>query len=233
MAVRQIVDIIENIVSQLNHTFLIDSVTDLTGSYRLDSDNTYYCTKLNTVTIGGLDYTIIDVDFNVSITVQPLNHAGNPLAETSFELSSPSFFHGTVNSTDPEILKAIVSGVSTYPIVYLNEVLREQMVADPESSIERFSPIRIFFLDISNYADNLNKDFLDDVLKPLSNIESKFYDVIDKDANIGLIEADWDRINLPRFARVGENGETELIFSEELSGLELGITIPIKKCCDC
>ena len=234
MAVRQIVDIFEAIVERLDYTIAIDSVIDNgDGTYTINCENTYYCTKLNTITIDGFDYRIDNFIFNESITVSPVNHSNNPLLSTEIYLSAPTFFFGTVNSTDREITRAISLGLNDYPIVYFNEILREKFVSDPLSNVERIAPIRIFFLDIANYSDNLNKDFLDDVLKPLSNIEAKFYDELKKDANIGRINTDWDRINIPRFARTGENGETELIFSEELSGLELSIQIPIKKDCEC
>lgn len=233
MAVRQIVDIFEAIVERLDYTLLIESVVDNGGSYTITTSNTYYCTKLNTVTIDGSDYRIIDFVFNESITVETVGHTDNPLLSTEIYLPAPTFFFGTVNSTDREITRAISLGQNDYPIVYFNEILREKFISDPLSSIERTAPIRIFFLDIANYSDNLNKDFMEDVLKPLSNIEEKFYSEMGKDKNIGRISTDWDRVNIPRFARTGENGELELIFSAELSGLELAIQIPIKKDCEC
>ena len=234
MAIRQIVDIISNIVSQLNYTFVIDSVVDNgNGTYTLASENTYYCSKYNKVTIGGLVYKIEGIVFNVSITVRPFGHSGDPLLETSFELPAPAFFHGTVNSANTEITKSIEIGLETYPIVYLNEILRERFVADELSSLERTSPIKLYFLGLTSYGDNLNPDFLEEILKPMSNVETKFFEVLNKDTNIGLLTDDWTRTNIPRFARTNENGETELIFSEQLSGLEIEITIPINKCCDC
>ena len=231
IAIRQIVDIIETIINKLDYTFIISSVLNNgDGTYTLFSTNTYYCSKYHTVTIGGNEYTTESIIFNESITVKPFGHNNDPLLEKSFYLPSPAFFHGTVVSANEEITKTIQIGKETYPIVYLNNSPKERFVADELSVLERYSPIKLYFLGLTSYGDNLNPDFLTEILKPLSNVEAKFFEELKKSNNIGLLTDDWGRLNIPRFARENENGETELIFSAQLSGLELDITIPVNKC---
>lgn len=227
MAIIQIVDVIEALVAKLDFTIEITSNTDNGGgNHILEMVNTYYNTKRNTVTIGGNDYTITAVNFNKSITVEPINHT-IPITVTSFVLPAPTYFHGTVISTDIEITR---TKTKKYPLVYLNELIKETNIADRTSAIKKNSKVTIFFLDIASYTKNLNKDFLNDVIKPLSNVLEKFIDIVKKEKGIGKITVDWDTTNIPRFARQDINGETKSIFGEELSGIELIITLPLVNC---
>ncbi len=234
MAVRQIVDIVGALVAQLGFTITItNNVDNGGGNHVLSMDNTYYLTKLKVVIIGGLEYTIGEEDtdfiFNKAITVSPVGHT-TPITADTFDLPAPLYFHGTVNSTEKEVLLEMEAKPDSYPIVYLFEHIKENFILDKTQQLERESPIQLFFLDISNYADNLNASFLQDVLKPLSNIETKWFELLRKERGIGQLTGTYDRMNLPRFARFNSNGETELVFEEELTALEIDITLPIKKC---
>ena len=233
MAIVQIVDIIENIVSKLTYTVIISSNTDNgAGKHVLFTSNTYYCTKTNKVTIGGVVYKITNVDFNVSITVEPVNHTTSIVA-TSFDLKAPTFFHGTVYSTDKEILLDTERNRDVYPIVYLYESLKETVIHDKTDPSERIVPIRLFLLDLSKWNNNLNAYFLTDVLKPLSNVESKLFEQIAKSKVLEELSDNGSRENIARFGVTDQYGVTKVIFSEELSGIELNMNIPITRNCKC
>lgn len=230
MAKRQIVDIVEALISQLGFTIKItNNVDNGGGNHVLSMSNTYYLTKLKEIVIDGFDYEVTDFVFNESITVKPIANTNTITVET-FDLPAPLFFHGTVKSTDVEVGKEVEKNKDTFPIVYLFENIKETFISDKSQLLERTSPIQLFFLDMSNYDDNLNKDFLEEVLKPLSNLEEEFFKVLEKEKGIAKLTSDYDRMNLAKFARTDTNGETLLIFSQELSGIELDLTLPILKC---
>ena len=230
MAIIQIVDIVKNLVSQLGCVITLTSNVDNGGgNHVLTMANTYFLTKLKVFESGGNTYKVTDFVFNQSITIEPVGHTA-PLTETTITLPAPLFFHGTVKSTDKEVIKAMQDCDNSYPIVYLFENIQETFISDKLNPLERTSTIQLFILDIANYADNLNTDFLEDVLKPLSNVECKLFEVLAKEKGIAKITADYSRTNLARFARTSIDGETDLIFCAELSGIELNLTLPIKKC---
>lgn len=229
-AIRQITDIVAALIAQLEFTIEITAnVDNLNGNHVLSMDNTYYLTKLKTVEIGGFNYTVDSFVFNESITVSPIGHS-ETIMVVEFVLPAPLFFFGTVKSTDEELKETMEVTPDAYPVVYLYEIIKEKMFVDATFDLERESPIQLFFLDIANYEDNINKDFVEDVLKPLSNLEARFFELLKKEKGIGKLRHDYDRINLARFARTTREGEEKLIFSEELSGLEIDIILPIKKC---
>ncbi len=231
MALKQVVDIVGDVVAQLGFTITITSNDDLGGGkHQLFMKNTYYLTKEKGVTIGGNDYIVVDLDFNVSITVEPVGHT-NPIVVTTFDLDAPVYFHGTVKSTDTELKLFMEQNVDSYPVAYLFENIREIKPLDKLNPPDRTAAIQLFFLDISDYANNLNEDFVKDVSKPLSNIETKFFEVLRKDKSIGKLTGTYTGGNLSRFARFDSNGNTELVFSEELTALEIAITLPIKEKC--
>jgi hypothetical protein len=230
MAVRQITDIIGELVAKLDFDIVITSNTDNGGgNHVLECDNTYYLTKKKVILIDSFPYEVTDFDFNISFTVKPLGHT-NPVTVSTFNLPAPLYFFGSVISTDIEIKRTMEAADGTYPIVYLFENIKETFFLDRTLQYERDSPIQLFFLDVSNYRDNLNEDFKNEVLKPLSNLEAKFFEVLRSSKGIGKLTNEYQRMNLARFARTNQDGETDLIFSEELTGIEIDITIPIKKC---
>ena len=231
MAIRQIVDIVKSIVEQLGFAITITSNTDLGGGkHKLFMSNTYYLTKKKGIKIDGNEYIVLDFKFNEFITINPVGHT-NPVTVDTFDLDAPIFFHGTVSETDREVVLFMLENPDSYPIAYLFENIRETISLDRLNPVDRTAPIQLFLLDIANYADNLSEDYLEDVLKPLSNIETKFLEVIRKDKTIGKLTGTYNRGNLSKFARFDNNGATKLVFSEELTALEIGITLPIRKKC--
>ena len=233
MAIAQVVDIVENIVSNLNYTVVITSNVSLGGGlYQVFTKNTYYCVKLKKIIIDGNLYQVSSVDFNVSVTFEAIGHS-NPITVLSFDLTAPKFFHGTVYSTDKEIQLDSELNPDIFPIIYLFETINEQVNFDKTEPSEREVPIKLFILDSSNWEDNLNKEFLDDSLRPLSNVEEKWFEEVAKSRLLETLSGTGLRKNISRFAILDANGETKTIFSEKLSGIELNLTLPITRNCKC
>lgn len=231
MAIRQIVDIVGDIISKLNFTVVITgNVDNGGGNHVLSMDNTYYLRKKKRIDIGGSEYVVTDFVFNQSITVKPSGHT-TPIVVDSFELPAPLFFHGTVISTEREVILTMEKGPSKYPIVYLYENIKERFSGPKSKYLERESSIQLFFIDMYNKDNQLNDTLLDGTLRPLSNLDAQFLIEIRKSGNgIAKLTDDYDRMNLARFAITNFQGETKRIFNEYLSGVQLDITLPIKKC---
>lgn len=231
MAIKQIVDIVGDLVAKLGFTIIITSNTDNgQGKHQLFMDNTYYLTVTKIIEIDGSDYRVTAVDFNKSINVESI---GTPvtITVTTFDLPAPLFFHGTIVSTEREVLATSESKPSSYPIVYLLEEISEEFENRKSMLLERKSSITLFFLTMYDpETTSLNPDLLQDILKPISNLDEQFMDVLRKEPGIEQLEGTRRRTNIPRFAITSRKGEEEKIFNENLSGVRLEITLPIKKC---
>ena len=230
MAIRQIVDIVGALIAKLNFTITITSITGTLGVHELFMANTYYMTVTKIIEIDGNKYRVTAVDFNKSINVEPIGHS-IPITATTFELSAPLFFHGTIKSTDVEIKATTESQPSTYPIVYLLEEIEEEFENRKSMLLERNSTITLFFLTrYDPEKKSLNPNLLQDILKPLSNLDGEFIEVLEKERGIAQLEGTRRRTNIARFAFTSRSGEEENIFSDYLSGVRLIITLPIIKC---
>jgi len=234
MAIKQIVDIVEEMVENLNHTFVITSNTNLGGGkHKLFTDNTYYLRNAKGVSIGGLDYTVKIVDFNKSINVEPVGHA-SAISVDSFELPAPKFFHGTIKSAEREVLATMESTPSGYPIAYLFEEIVENLDNNVLALVKKNVPIELFFLDIFDpTAKSLNPDLLQNTIKPQSNVTEKFIDrlLTRKVKGIGKLTGTTTSTNVPRFAITNREGEESKIFNENLGGIRVQMTLPVLKNC--
>lgn len=233
MAYKQLVDIVEDAVALLGHTFVIQSsIINLDGTQTLTTTNTYYLNPGKKFAIGSDQYIVKSFVWNESVTVQKQGTAPDIIV-TSFELPAPIFKAGTVRSTDPEVSQEYLKTVDTNrPLVYLFEPIEETVVRGNTRVGEREVPIILFIIDFSNYDDNLNEDFNQDAIKPLSNIECKWFDLSERSqlGDIKPFTSNVRRMNHNRFARTDQNGELKLIFSQQFSAIQLQMTLNIKKC---
>jgi len=231
MAIKQIVDIVGALIAKLGFTITITSNVDNgSGKHELFMDNTYYLTVDKLIEIDSNKYRVTEVIFNTSIKVKPDGHQ-LPIIVTTFELPAPLFFHGTIKSTEREISATTESQPSTYPIVYLLEEIEEEFENRKSVLLERNSTITLFFLTrYDPEKKSLNPNLLQDILKPLSNLDGEFIEVLEKERGIAQLEGTRRRTNIARFAFTNRAGEEEYIFSDYLSGVRLIITLPIKKC---
>ena len=232
MALKHIADIVKGLVDKLDHDFIITTNTDMGGGvHKLFTTNTYYLTELKVIEIAGLNYRVTELKFNEYVVVEPVGHTTSIIVD-SFNLPAPDFFHGTVKTVDNEVQLFMEQNPNKYPIVYLFRYITERIPLDPVSPGNRESPVRLFILDQSNYDDYLNEDFKEKVEKPLMNVEAKLFEVIKKDTGIGRLSGFYDRTDLTRFARFTNDGNIELVFSENLTALDLNIPLRIKESCE-
>lgn len=233
MAYKQIVDIVGEAVGLLGHTFVIkSSIINVDGTQTLTTDNTYYLNPGKKFAIGSDQYVVQSFVWNESVTVQKQGTAPD-ITATSFDLPAPIYKAGTVRSTDPEVSEEYKQAVETNrPLIYLFEPIEETVVRGNTRVGEREVPIILFLIDFSNYADNINEDFNRNAIKPLSNIECKWFELSERSqlGDIKPFTSNVRRMNHNRFARTDQNGELKLIFSQEFSAIQLQIILNIKKC---
>jgi len=103
---------------------------------------------------------------------------------------------------------------------------------DQTSNIERRSDIRVFFLDDNNPEQFDNVDYRQKVVSPMIALKDEFLRVINSNVlfeNYGSCRTR----PITRFGNEDEKGSIENILDENLSGVELRITLPINKSGNC
>lgn len=217
-------DLLVPIFESIDKTFTIDNIIDNGGgSYTLESCNTLWVTIGYTVTIDSIDYTVTTIVPDESITI---SGSTLPTAE-SFEVYDPFFRHGTLMATRAE-LAAEPNQLEKYPMIFMHEKTSERFNHDEELSIERESRCKFYALVPCDIVDWIITDHDLYAIRPMRNLMNAFLTAIREATNVhdeGLIESEWMDEN--KFGvYVQSSGMTKAIFSDNLSGTGLDLTIP-------
>lgn len=227
------VDFIEGIVSNMTPTIEIDSVVDNgNNTQTLSICNTYWIRKHLVLTIDGTEYSVSSFIKNTSVTI-PFNLVTQPLVTaSSFTLQAPFYFHGSPISANNEW------GIKTdealkYPLIYLVESISESFY-DRNSSKEKDSPLRIFFLDsFANNDDEVDAHYTN-VVVPLNSMTLKFVELLNANASIDPFEyVKTNRVKVG--VETTNKGNTSQIFGDPLDGVEFVSTVTFNRGfpCDC
>lgn len=223
------VNIIKDIVNSISATVYI-SLADNNGdgTFTLFSDNTWWLSKDDIITIGVDEYRVNSFEQNVSFTITPTGTGVLPTA-TSFDLQAPTYIHGTLKMAKHEV-DAIKGKMGLVPFIYLYEVLRDKKTTNPATAIDRETTLRIFFLNTSSFKDMLTEDVYLNILDPLQTMFDLFITKI-KASKYFTDNMDYDNIPLVNFSE--EGNQQKSIFDVNLSGIELRLDAEIRKDLGC
>lgn len=179
---------------------------------------------------------IISVENNNSIIVK----FENTLVGTfdSFDIPAPSFVHGTMPMANIEVKNA----ECPMPLVYLFELFTQKFGRKEDVNNYISENLRIFFLDdYPNSNEWLTEDHYENVIYPMQNLA--FFVLENLKNDIQRIDKDFIENNTYKLInRVktgvfkGTKGNEKSFFTRNLSGVELNLSIAVKKdpnCCDC
>lgn len=219
------VDIIESIVGMLTFDFVITSVTDnLDGTYTLTTCDTYHLQPNFTITIDSVDYTIVSVTRNTNIVI-----SGDTLPTAdSFEIYTPHFFHGTPVKSSNEISQISIPQ-DRVPLAYFAEEFQENYYGKGHA-LDREVPVRIFFLTESNDRDWNTGAFHANAVNPMRELALQFVEKCISSTYFGNMKDTEFNISTRQRVAVTSEGKGKKDFANQsLSGVELNITLPIKK----
>lgn len=227
---EDIIQFIKSIVTGLDLTLTIDSVTDnLDGTFDILMCDTGHLQPLFDITIGGNTYTIIDfISGGIKVS------GTQAITATSFVQYTPYFFHGTVRATQAELAN-IIDANSKTPMVYFYEVISERFIEDNDNILERESKIRLFFLTQADFTNWQTIDYHENAIQPMRRLMERFIDKLKAHPRVQEI-TDYTVINQNKFGVfINDKGFEKAIFAENLSGCELNIDLEILKtdACDC
>jgi len=228
-----LVDVVQSIINQISLDVEINNVVD---------DKLYVCsstahlTITKIVQINGLDYTIVDFEFNNWIQVTPFGHSTPVPIDTKVVIApSITFLHGDPYSTNAEYLQLSTQTLEKTPIIWLLESYNFQDLPR-DSSIDLSFDARLFFLDW--YSQRyLNKDHNNNAIKPMQNLQKAFIDVINNDFNFKTLET-VSTVVRPRFGvQVKSEGNEpqpkQKIIDEDLSGIDSKMKIEVYDVSSC
>lgn len=222
------VDIIEELVEGFNPTTQITGVVDNGGgSYTITVCNTLNIREKSPFKVDGNSYTAKSVNTKTKEITYTTVVA--PSVNDVVEGSVPFYFHGTPMATGSEITR-ILNSVNKLPMIYLLEIITDIKDNTPDSIIDRRSNVLLFFLDEANFGDWDTDQHYSEAIVPMMNYAELFVKYLENNSNIGVI----DSYELTYHAKFGLNiktngGHVQNLFPDKLSGVQLSITLPIRK----
>jgi hypothetical protein len=220
-----VVDVIEQFIENLNYEIKIlnisyDNITNITTFYvsnylYVRDDLSLIIDNTNEEKIRSVDYTLktimVDNDYTTA---------------KNLKITPPYFLHGTPYATNKELNK-----LTKYPIVYLLEILKEQIPTNVDSAFETIPTVRLFFLDEANFKSWDTNQLYSNVVTPQRNFCDYVFANIKNSKLFGLPS----NVEITSYAKFGQyldnKGSVNSLFDKTLSGVELKIDLPIFKKC--
>ena len=227
---RDIYDIVqEEIFNKIDVNVTVESVTSLSNNRQiLTLCRNKWARVGNYLTdIDNKQWKIESIAENGDITVIKPTGATNIVKRNVLSLKNPIYLFGTQITANNEYLMKGNDVRTKLPIVWLVESIREQEFTF-KSQTERKSDVKFYFLDDNNPKQYLSKDYRKNVVTPMIGLKDEVIRVI----NTNLVFDDIDSYNtrpITRFGNEDEKGYFANILDENLSGVELTITLPILK----
>jgi hypothetical protein len=192
---------------------------------------TYWLDTVESIDISATIYTVEEVVNDVSITI---NATSTPVNNV-ITIPNPFFYSGTIVQTNEELAQDDKNVGDRTPMAYLFRDINDTFLP-PDSAIERETPIRLFFLNEENFEDFTSEVNSEEVLEPMRQMAYYFVEhVLERSKLIGKIDEDYSIRDYSKFGTENASGYTNNIFNDKYSGVELNITLPIKKdyTCEC
>lgn len=229
---QETVDIIKDLVTLLVTELTGDGawVDNSDGTFTMPLCRTYWLKAQDTITIDSVEYEVIDVVRDTSVTVNATS-APNGL---TFFLDAPSFYHGTIIQTNQELSQDSKDVSERSPMAYLLRDLEETFFND-ENLLDRETNIRLFFLHDTNFQDYTTELADEETLEPMRSMAYFFVEEVLKKSKLIARFDDYTIRDYLRFGRENASGYTDNIFNDNFSGVELSVTLPIKQKypCEC
>lgn len=233
---RDIYDLVqEEIFDKINLSVKVVSATALSGG----TQNIEFCNS-KWVRVGqyvedssSKKWKVTAISSLGVVTLKKPTGATDIVAKNTLTLISPKFLFGTHTSANNELTIKRQKTNDVLPLIWLVENIGE-VEYGKQSTIERDSSLRLFFLDDIDPSNGLNEDFRKNVVSPMLNLKDEFLRVV----NANPIFKEYSSVDIRTITRFGnekEKGVFENILNDNLSGVELRITLNIykKNKCNC
>jgi len=222
---EDIIVFVRNVLSAMDFTInILTNTNNGNGTHTLVLDDVKYLQKGFKQQIGTNTYTIEAVN----ATSKTVLVKGSTVAVTSFTPYLVKFFYGNIRETGNELKDYLQSRDKT-PMLYLYEEFRERFNEEPDTNIERESDLRLFFLTQADFQDWQRQDFQDNAVMPMRRLAEQFIEQL-KNTKLVADLTNYETTTKTRFGVfVSEKGINTGYWADNLSGIELRITIELDK----
>lgn len=219
------VNILEKFIAGLDISGGILSLNRSSEQTVVNVEKTYQARKEMLLDVDGVNYKILEVEKDKSITVEGVIKTG-----TGYKIRNPKYFHGTPLMTNAQINGVRIS-TDKLPMIYLYEIIREREMP-VSSQIVRESDLRLFFLDTANFSDWSTDDHYSKRLVGLNCLVDFFIEAARKNTcQFYLYKTKFNRVNHVKWGVFQDNiGHVTKLFDDELTGVELSFTLPLRQC---
>jgi VCBS repeat-containing protein len=227
-------DLVESITLKVSGKDGSVWVDNLDGTYTLDVCITYWFTvgdRFEDSVLLGIYHTITEVVKDTSITISSTMLPTNNEAT----LPTPLFYHGTIIAGTNELTNIRNHETESRPIIYLLEQFDETYFNE-ESSYDRISNLRLFFLLDSSYSWETPEHYTK-VINPIRTLVNYFIDTVIK-GNKLFDSEEIQEIDTTTRVRFGvytsDRGTLVKALNEDYSGIEIRFSLPMFKpnvCC--
>lgn len=222
----QITEIISAIIDSIRDTGTITSITKSGSVYTCFTANTKKLKQYYYVVINSKSYQITEIVANTYFKVS----STTAVTGTTWTAEAPYYYSGTPIAID-NTLKQIGEGAKKYPIIVLFETIKQKIINDTTKATGINADLQLFFMDNANYRDWQTSDHYDNVIEPLQDYVDLFLAACNKSKYINFFELkDYNTVNHAKWGIYVENkGHIRSIFTDDLSGIELQINLPIMR----
>jgi hypothetical protein len=219
------IDIIKDLVTNLDLKLNVTSVVTVGTTYKLFTCNTYYLAPQSKVTINAVVYTVVSIVNNEYIIV---SGASLP-SKGVYSLPAPYFTHGTVKQANEELSMESDMFKKT-PMVFLRRPFSE-VFYNGQQSDERNVDLTLYFLTQADFEHWQIDSFDANAIKPMYNLMNAFINMLNNNKYINKANISEFRIEekIKFGIYVNDKGYENSIFNDTLSGVQLSLSLPIRK----
>lgn len=232
---RATYEILQDVIQTMNHTITGKEYTtwidNTDGTFTLQTCSTLWVRQGMSVTIDGVNYKVVSVNNNSSITIT----AASAPVVTSFDIQLPNFMHGTIIFVNEEVT-ANDDLDAEFPMIFLHEPTTETVNRNPMDREGMRSECDLYFLATTNLENWKNADHYALAVAPMRNMANAFVDALE--VFMGVIQPlpDYTMEDRVRWGRANINGYVKELINANLSGTSLKISPQFEKTictCEC
>lgn len=219
------IDIIKDLVTNLDLKLNVTSVEIVDSTYKIYTCNTYYLAPQSKVTINAVVYTVVSLVNNEYLIV---TGASLPIKGV-YNLTAPFFTHGTVKQANEELSMESDMFKKT-PMVFLKRPFSE-IFYNGQQSDDRNVDLTLYFLTQADFEHWQIDSFDENAIKPMYNLMNAFIEMLNKNKQINKALINDYRIEekIKFSVYVNDKGHEKSYFNDTLSGVQLNISLPIRK----
>jgi len=222
----EVYKVIEDFLLKLDNSLHVVSFVSGTDTTDIVVSYLKWCKPTGKAKVNGEDVSIISIVGN-TIKVDK-----KYTSITSFSVAIPYFFHGTVSAVENQLQK-IPATFDKTPFIWLHEVIDENYDDNPLSDIEKTPDLRLFFIDYANLKEWTTDDHYSKVINRMTIVADMFIEKAKTYKYFNKFDSH-KRRNHVKFGRYeDQTGHTSQIFSDNLSGIEMQISLPLNKINNC